>query len=140
LTESGNFDINFSGGIKISLSDIYLAFLLASGIAYYCLIPLPHPVVCCRSLKKSKVKERICFFIAGTLIISLSLLSWSGIFHSWFVWGILGVVYTMASVYSYLGYVIWNVLWQGKASDIAQIFMSGWDLGIATIAFIMMLT
>jgi len=113
--------------------DVISAFLLVSGIAYYCIIPLPQPT----TKNISKAKERIWFFVTGTAIVSLVVASKLGIFSAWWAWMALGIFYTMACILSYLGYTKWNVLWREDLSDEAQMSMWLWDLAIAVSAFAM---
>ena len=111
-----------------------LAFLLTSGIAYYCMIVLSEPA----TKNLSRNKERIAFFVLGTIIIALVLGKKLNLFSAWWTWIALGVFYTYAAVLSYLGHSEWNVLWQKEISPEAQMSMWLWDLLIAVSSFMML--
>jgi len=116
---------------------VILAFLTASGVAYYFCLVLPNPVTK-NNIKRST--ERLLMFVAGTLLLSHVTLFVLGIKMMW-SWLVLGIAYSFASGLSYLGYVKWNVLWQEEVDNVAQMFMFAWDLGIAlsilTMAFLL---
>lgn len=107
------------------------AFLLASGIAYYCCLPLPKP--CTKNIKNIWV-EKLGLFLLGTAIL-VNLLKFN---VSW-GWLVMGMFWTFSAVASYLGYMQWNVLWIKECpkkktlpvSDAAQMTMWLWDILIA---------
>jgi len=77
----------------------------------------------------SKWLERVVFSILGGVIL-LSL--WLGGF---WVYLVLGVVYTGASVCSYLGYVLWRTRWSDEPLTVVQVSMWFWDMLIAACFF-----
>jgi len=82
--------------------------------------------------QKSLVLEKIEMAAAGVLILSNLL-----VFKSPLLWLIIGVMYVGACLFSYFGYVQWNVQWQKEASSEVQMAMWAWDLGIAVSAFML---
>jgi len=113
--------------------NFYSAFLLASGLAYFCSLILPYS-----SLKNlDRVKERISFFLLGTTIILLVMARERNLFNQWWAWTILGTLYVMASWLSYVRYSQWNMLQKEEISDAAQMYMAAWNLLIAISCFLM---
>jgi hypothetical protein len=98
------------------------AFLLCSALAYFCSLPLPKP--CTRNVRPVWL-ERLGMLLCGTIIILNLVLN-----NPW-VWLLMGLLWTFLSIASFLGYVLWNVLWEEAPSSAAQAAMWLWDLLIA---------
>ena len=117
------------------------AFLLATSIAYYYCASLPQPVT--KNIK-NRMTERLIMILFGTIILGFVALSHLAIstWYTPYLWMGLGIFYVLGSIRSYLGYNKWNVLWQDKPSNaaqmIAQMVMWAWNFTIALCAFIML--
>jgi predicted MFS family arabinose efflux permease len=102
------------------------SLLLASGIAYLCGAMCPRPLT-----DKQFALEKLGFFVMAMLVLGNLLLLKSHI-----LWLILGIVFVVCSLLSYLGVVAWKVKWK-EVSDEAQMCMWLWDLLIAVASFVM---
>ena len=105
-------------------------FLIISGLAYFFFAVTPEPT----TFGLSKWVERVLFSLAGAVIL-LSL--WLG---NRFLFAGLGIVYTGASVFSYLGYMLWRTRWSEDPIDEVQMVMFIWDWGISACFFWLSLT
>ena len=102
-------------------------FLIISGLAYFFFALTPNPT----TYNLSKLAERAIFsFLGGVIFLSLYL-------ENWAVYWLLGVVYTGASVCSYLGYVLWRTRWSDEPIDEIQVSMWIWDMGISACFFLL---
>ena len=101
------------------------AFLLASSLAYFWAALLPNSAT-----GRSKAVEIVGFTIAGSAILLNTLY-----FDNSAVWILLGAIYVLACLLSYLGYMKWWVLWSADVCEAAQMCMWAWDLAIAVCCF-----
>ncbi len=103
------------------------AFIFASGLAYLFCVFFPKPVM----MIDNWILEKIGLGLMGCLLlINLGLLDRS------VVWIGLGVVYSLACLCSYFGYVKWGVRWRSDVSEAVQIAMAFWDLMIGVVCLI----
>jgi len=101
------------------------AFLLASAVAYFWCVLIPKRI----SLSISNiVLEKISYLILGLLIIANMMLNIQ------LLWLVMGIIWVLASLYSYLGIQKWNVDY--RSYGLAGVAMWAWDLMIALSCFI----
>jgi len=102
------------------------AFLLASSLAYFWATLLPDSVT-----GRSRVSEIIGFTIAGSAILLNTFY-----FNNSLAWILIGALYVLASLLSYLVYIQWGFFWMAEGSEAAQMCMWAWDMAIAVCCFI----
>lgn len=109
------------------MMDLPSAVLLTSAVAYLTCAIIPRQVLQIQNL----VLEKVMFLLLAALLFANTL-----ILDLWILWILMGAMWSVAAIMSYLGDAKWNVQWRGDVSDSAQMFMAGWDLTISVMCFL----